>query len=333
MLGGADPVRVDRLDVPRVGLAAPAEQEPLGGGLALRDDVVRRPARVAVGDARRAGDDRHHLRREPPEVVARLLVGDLVELAELPLAGEARGLGLEVGRRVAGQRRRLVRLGLGHGRVEVVVDEQAPDVLVRVVADELLDVDAAIAERAAFAVGLGDLGLDGDDAFEARLEVVHRRGIYLDRRLGTLGRVSAPWPIDVTLIPGDGTGPELTEATRRVLEATGVEFDWDVQEAGADVMEQHGGNPLPDRRRSTSIRENGVALKGPITTPVGGGFRSVNVALRKELDLYAQVRPVQELPGRPLALRRRRPRHRPREHRGSLRRHRVRGGHAGRARS
>jgi isocitrate dehydrogenase (NAD+) len=100
----------------------------------------------------------------------------------------------------------------------------------------------------------------------------------------------------VILIPGDGTGPELTEATRRVLEATGVEFDWDVREAGADVMEKHGGNPLPPDVLD-AIRETGVALKGPITTPVGGGFRSVNVALRKELDMYAQVRPCKSYPG------------------------------------
>src|SRR5438093_3724019 len=100
----------------------------------------------------------------------------------------------------------------------------------------------------------------------------------------------------VTLIPGDGTGPELTEATRRVLEATGVEFDWDVQQAGADVMDQFGGNPLPPQTLD-SIRQNGVALKGPITTPVGGGLRSVSVGLRKELDLYAQVRPCKTYPG------------------------------------
>jgi isocitrate dehydrogenase (NAD+) len=100
----------------------------------------------------------------------------------------------------------------------------------------------------------------------------------------------------VTLIPGDGIGPELTEATRRVLEATGAEFDWDVQQAGADVMEEHGGNPLPDQVLA-SIRDNGVALKGPITTPVGGGFRSVNVTLRKALDLYAQVRPCKSYAG------------------------------------
>ncbi|HEX9235470.1 MAG TPA: isocitrate/isopropylmalate family dehydrogenase, partial [Actinomycetota bacterium] len=82
----------------------------------------------------------------------------------------------------------------------------------------------------------------------------------------------------VTLIPGDGVGPELSEATRRVLEATGVAFEWDVQEAGADVMDKYG-TPLPEHVLE-SIRKNGVAIKGPITTPIGTGFRSVNVALR-----------------------------------------------------
>ncbi len=100
----------------------------------------------------------------------------------------------------------------------------------------------------------------------------------------------------VTLIPGDGTGPELSEATRRVLEATGVEFDWDVRYAGADVMDQHGGNPLPDEVLD-AISHTGVALKGPITTPVGEGFRSVNVGLRKALDLYAQIRPCKSYAG------------------------------------
>ena len=100
----------------------------------------------------------------------------------------------------------------------------------------------------------------------------------------------------VTLIPGDGIGPELTEATRRVLESTGVELGWDVQEAGADVMDKHGGNPLPDHVLE-SIERNGVALKGPITTPVGTGFRSVNVTLRKTLDLFGQVRPCKSYRG------------------------------------
>jgi isocitrate dehydrogenase (NAD+) len=99
----------------------------------------------------------------------------------------------------------------------------------------------------------------------------------------------------VTLIPGDGTGPEISEATRRVLEATGVAFDWDVQHAGTDVMEEFG-TPLPDHVLE-SIRANKVAIKGPITTPVGTGFRSVNVALRKELDLYMCLRPCKSYPG------------------------------------
>jgi isocitrate dehydrogenase (NAD+) len=99
----------------------------------------------------------------------------------------------------------------------------------------------------------------------------------------------------VTLIPGDGVGPELSEATRRVLEATGVEFDWDVQDAGADVMDKYG-TPLPEHVLD-SIRTNRVAIKGPITTPVGTGFRSVNVALRKELDLFCCLRPCKWYPG------------------------------------
>jgi isocitrate dehydrogenase (NAD+) len=99
----------------------------------------------------------------------------------------------------------------------------------------------------------------------------------------------------ITLIPGDGTGPELTAATRRVLEATGVAFDWDVREAGVDVMEE-AGTPLPEETLA-SVRENGVALKGPITTPIGTGFRSVNVALRHELGLYACLRPCKSYPG------------------------------------
>jgi len=99
----------------------------------------------------------------------------------------------------------------------------------------------------------------------------------------------------VTFIPGDGTGPEIAEATKRVLDATGVDFDWDVQEAGVDIMDR-AGTPLPDAVIE-SIKENGVAIKGPITTPVGHGFRSVNVALRKALDLYACVRPCKSYDG------------------------------------
>jgi isocitrate dehydrogenase (NAD+) len=99
----------------------------------------------------------------------------------------------------------------------------------------------------------------------------------------------------VTLVPGDGVGPEICDATVRVLEATGVEFDWDVQQAGENVMAEYG-TPLPEHVLE-SIRKTRVALKGPITTPVGTGFRSVNVALRHELELYACVRPVKAYKG------------------------------------
>jgi len=102
-------------------------------------------------------------------------------------------------------------------------------------------------------------------------------------------------PHRVTLIPGDGVGPEVSEATRRVLEATGVQFDWDVQNAGLGVMEKYG-TPMPEHVLE-SVRRNKVAIKGPLTTPIGKGIRSVNVALRKELDLYALVRPCKSYPG------------------------------------
>ncbi len=100
---------------------------------------------------------------------------------------------------------------------------------------------------------------------------------------------------DVTFIPGDGTGPELAEATRRVLEATGVQFNWDRHEAGIDEYEKHG-NPFPEETLE-SLKRNGIGIKGPTTTPVGSGFRSVNVLLRKELDLYACVRPCKAYEG------------------------------------
>ena len=99
----------------------------------------------------------------------------------------------------------------------------------------------------------------------------------------------------VTLIPGDGVGPEIVEACRRVIEAAGVAIEWDVQDAGADVAEKYG-TPLPTHVLD-SIRENKVAMKGPITTPIGSGFRSINVALRKELDLYANLRPAKSIEG------------------------------------
>ena len=100
---------------------------------------------------------------------------------------------------------------------------------------------------------------------------------------------------EITFIPGDGTGPELAEATRRVLEATGVAFTWDEHPAGEDVYHEEG-NPFPDRTLD-SIKRTGVGIKGPTTTPVGSGFRSVNVLLRKELDLYACIRPCKAYEG------------------------------------
>jgi isocitrate dehydrogenase (NAD+) len=98
----------------------------------------------------------------------------------------------------------------------------------------------------------------------------------------------------VTLIPGDGVGPEITEATRKCLDATGVKFDWDVQECGIEVIEREG--KVPDRVLA-SIKKNGIGLKAPITTPIGKGFRSVNVYLRQELNLYACVRPCKQYKG------------------------------------
>ena len=101
-------------------------------------------------------------------------------------------------------------------------------------------------------------------------------------------------PYSVTLLPGDGIGPEVIDAATRVLEATGVAFDWDVQQAGLGAFEAQG-DPLPEAA-ITSIERTRLALKGPLTTPVGTGFRSINVRLRQHFDLYANVRPVQSLP-------------------------------------
>ncbi|MDD3925088.1 MAG: isocitrate/isopropylmalate dehydrogenase family protein [bacterium] len=99
----------------------------------------------------------------------------------------------------------------------------------------------------------------------------------------------------ITWIPGDGVGPEISDASRAVIDASGVDIEWEIVDAGVDVMEQYG-TPLPDHVLE-SVRRNKIAIKGPITTPVGTGFRSVNVALRKALDLYANLRPAKSLPG------------------------------------
>lgn len=102
---------------------------------------------------------------------------------------------------------------------------------------------------------------------------------------------------NVTLIPGDGIGPEVAYATKKLIDATGVKINWEIQEAGEAMIEEYG-TPLPERVIE-SIEKNGVALKGPITTPIGVGFRSVNVALRKKFDLYANVRPAKTYKGIP----------------------------------
>src|SRR6188768_849775 len=99
----------------------------------------------------------------------------------------------------------------------------------------------------------------------------------------------------VTLIPGDGIGPELAEASRRVLDASGIAFEWEVVDAGEAVMAQYG-TPLPEHVLE-SVTRNRVAIKGPITTPVGEGFRSVNVTLRQALNLYANLRPARSMKG------------------------------------
>ena len=99
----------------------------------------------------------------------------------------------------------------------------------------------------------------------------------------------------ITLIPGDGIGPEITNAVTEILKVAGAQIEWEIQTAGADVAEVEG-SPLPDRVIE-SIKKNKVALKAPVTTPIGKGFRSVNVALRKELDLYANLRPCKNIDG------------------------------------
>ena len=178
MLGRGDPVGVERLDLLRVGLAAPADQEPRCGVLALRD--------LGLGDrrllaARSLRDDRQRRAGELREIVARLLVGDVDDLLHPPLRAERRERGLEVGGDRAARVLQLDPVDRLQRRVDVLVDEQPPDVLERVAADELLDVDAAIAERAAVLVRLGDLRLERDDAFEPRAEIwwcSFRRGAY-----------------------------------------------------------------------------------------------------------------------------------------------------------
>ncbi len=166
--------------------------------------------------------------------------------------------------------------------------------------ERLLEGGHAAMRRVALREGEGDadahprsLPATGDPAASATPPFVVRAG-RLRRCIGSVARMDR-MAHRVTLIPGDGIGPELAEATRRVLDATGVGFEWDIQEAGEACLAEYG-TPLPDHVLD-SIRANKVAIKGPITTPVGEGFRSVNVALRQALNLYANLRPARSIRG------------------------------------
>ena len=171
MLGGGAPVGVDRLDVLGVGLALPADQEPLGEGLALVDVALRHDR--LVQPARGLGGVREHHHRDPAEVRARLLVADVVGLPEAERRRQHRDRGLHVDPDVAGVDRDVVGLGRREPGLVGAVDQQPPDLLERHPPDELLDVDAAVAQRRPFLVGLGDLGLEGDDALQAVVDLGH----------------------------------------------------------------------------------------------------------------------------------------------------------------
>ena len=179
MLGRRDPVGVDRLDVVGVGLAAPADQEALGDRAALVDLLLGH--RRLAGVARRLGDEGQGHHRGAREVVAGLLVGDVDQLAEAPLRREHRERRLHVDAVVARAHGQRVRFGRRQAGLEAAVHQQAPHLLVGDRADQVLDVDAAVAQRATLFVGLGDLGGEGDDAFEARLDL----WCCLDRAHGT----------------------------------------------------------------------------------------------------------------------------------------------------
>ena len=168
VLGGGDEVGVDGLGVRRVGLAAPAGHEPLDDGRGLVDPLLRHH-RLAEA-AGRLRDERHRGHRAAGQVVAGLLVVDVEQLLQPPRRGQRRERALHVDPDVAGVDRHRERLRGRQPRRELAVDQQAPHVAVADPADEVLDVDAAVAQRGAFLVRLGDLALEGDDAFQAGLE-------------------------------------------------------------------------------------------------------------------------------------------------------------------
>ena len=211
VLGGADPVRVDRLHVLGIGLAAPLEQEAGRRRRPARDELRVDRSRGAVREARRLGDDGEHRRGDPGQVVPRLFVGDVDELLQVPLAGEVCGDRLHVGGRVARQVARGVWRSRPQAGLRVVVHEEPPDLLERDAADEVLDVDAPVAQCPAVAIGLCDLRLEGDDALEARLELAHgspRSSAALAETLPDRSRPAVPYAHDVA-DGGDGCGVAL----------------------------------------------------------------------------------------------------------------------------
>ena len=169
MLGGGDPVGVDRLHVARVRLAAPADQEALRDRARLVDLALRHGRHA--GPARRLRDERERHHGRAREVLARLVVGDVEQLLHPPLGAEHRERGLEVHARVSGADGERVRLGRRQAGLVAAVNQEAPDLLERDSPDQVLDVDAAVAEGAAFLVRLGDLRLEGDYALEAGLDL------------------------------------------------------------------------------------------------------------------------------------------------------------------
>jgi hypothetical protein len=177
VLGGADPVPVDRLDLPRIGIAVPADHEALGDASAGVDAALRhgRQSRAAC----RLRDERQHHHRRTGEVLAGLRLVDVDLLAQPPVRRHHRGRGLHVDPDVAGVHRQRERLGGRQTALERAVDQQSPDVTERGAADQLLDVDASVAQRAAAAVRLGDLGVECDDVGEARLDSEHALNVGL----------------------------------------------------------------------------------------------------------------------------------------------------------
>ena len=237
VLGGGAPVGVDRLDVGGVGLALPAGQELLGEGVALVDLALRHD-RLAEAAGGLGGEGEHH-HRDPAEVGARLLVGDVVGLLHPEHRGEHRDGGLHVGADVAGVDRDVVRLGGRQAGLVLAVDQQPPHLLEGDPADDLLDVDAAVAQRGPFLVGLGDLGLERDDTLEPVMYLSHgghSAPMACDRDTPRSAAVGcAPWHSD--------TGPVRARGPAARVRRLGARPPGPGRRPGRDVP------PLAARRR------------------------------------------------------------------------------------